>query len=294
MTAALPCPTEGGFQPFAVATPVGPHVTMQAGTVLAGRYWTTTSRSSYKAAMIRRLGRAGVLLRGDDGRVRAATGRATLLDPRDPTTALDAPGALPFAGLAVAKVAVSQLSQLAGYVEAARAVPRGWWPDRRVIVVVRLDHVIELDGDDVVSAPDSAHSQGAGSGPVLDPEPAAPSAAGIDALDRRVASVFAGDRRIHAGFLSAAGPVVLPARWDDDRRVVVSWAALEAGSVDLPGPACVVGDDSADRRPDRKLGAMLRGSASVVGLTDRTAHLALVTDRVTTWDGFDSGTRSVA
>jgi hypothetical protein len=73
----------------------------------------------------------------------------------------------------------------------------------------------------------------------------------------------------------------------------VSADAIARLGADVPGPACATFDDSADRRPDRKRGVMLRGSASLVALDEVRATVAVAVSRITAWDGFSARTTDV-
>ena len=102
-----------GFQHLAVDTADGPHVTLLAGVEMAGCYWATTSSSAAKVRMIRSNGRAAVLDAPGDPFDRAGwtliAGRATILDTKRPCDWLVDPLAASLAGIAVARIGLSNI-----------------------------------------------------------------------------------------------------------------------------------------------------------------------------------------
>jgi hypothetical protein len=280
----------GGFDGYAVWTPTGPHLTMQAGLVHRGRYWTTTTRNSVKVAAVNRSHRAGVVI-GEAGGWRVIAGRTSVLDLVHPSGIVsDAVSAL-LSGPAVARLGLAQLDQLAGYARAGRAVPAGYLPTGRVVLVTHLQAELVLSGHDVVRSSGvwrrdplplrmgGERSQPWEPGAVLDGVP--------DAVGPLVC-------RTGPAFLALAtrdGVASLPAVWDAATGTVsVGRTALGIVGPDLPGPVCITLDDSGSDRPDEKLGVMLRGRAMVVELGRGAARLAISVERVTHWLGFDTAT----
>jgi glutamate 5-kinase len=67
------------------------------------------------------------------------------------------------------------------------------------------------------------------------------------------------------GVPTGTGSLALPAEWEPGTgRLRVSRDALAAVGASLPGAVCLTMDESTSRRPDEKLGVMLRGTGSVV------------------------------
>ncbi len=276
------------FQPYAVAARTGPHVTLQAGVVHLGRYWTTTSRSSLKARVLRRRSGVGVVVR--EGAVtQVLAGPTVLLDALRPCDGRADPLAATAVGTALARLVAAQLDSVAGYVAAGRGVPAAWGPIGRVVAVTRIAHRIVLAGDEVVSA------TGAWAGPVrsLRPDPggtdAGPPPTGD--LTPELAALVGRPGPAQVGLLCAVGPVTLPGRWEPaSGTVAMSAAAVARVGARLPGPVCVTVDDSADRRPDRKRGVMVRGQGRLVDAGGSGARVAVAAGRLTAWDGFDTRT----
>ena len=285
------------FDAYAVESRWGPHVTLQAGALHLGRHYTTTSRRSVKAQAARRRARASATrLRGDELRVVAGPMRcydasrpvalaAHLLI--DPLGGVAAPGG-------VVRIAGSNLAQVLGYLEAGREVPAGWLPwDRVVLAITGLDTLVLRNGV-VVAAGGGWSSQvrravGAparrrATAPVTVPD-------GVPGPAARLAGA---DGPCWVGISTPRGPVALPASWRADAGVaVVAPGLLDAVGAPGDGPACVTIDDSSQRRPDRKLGVMLRGDATVTADGTGASLVTLDVARVTWWRGFGSGTERV-
>ena len=58
----------------------------------------------------------------------------------------------------------------------------------------------------------------------------------------------------------------------------------------MPGAVCVTLDDSGRRRPDEKVGVMLRGSGSIADLDQTSVSVEVAIRRVSYWSGFSSRT----
>lgn len=276
------------FDAYAVASRHGPHVTLQAGVVHLGRHWTTTTRRSVKAAAVRRTGRAAALVAAPDGGHRLVAGAARTLDPTRPWTALEGglAGALAagldgaLVGGAIARLGAAQLEQVLGYLEAGRAVPGAFLPWGRVVLVTDVAHDVELPAQ-----PDPVPAQPAG----------APAAAVPRDVPGAVARLAAQPAPCHVGVAGLGGTVALPAAWDPgEGSALVARAALDAVGAVLPGPACVTLDESAERRPDRKLGLLLRGRATTTDVGPGTVAIRVAPARVSWWTGFSSGTSTTA
>lgn len=290
-TVAPPLPSRDGFAGYAVRTRSGPHVTVQAGVVQAGRFVTTTSRRSLKAKAVRRHGSAAVVVEHDDDTTEVLAGATASVDLRHPEGMLLDPAGALVAGPAALRLAGDQLEQLLGYVEAAGSVPSGWLPHNRVLLVTRIDRSLRLRGFEVLDGDgDWAGDPGRAAGMLVaaDREPRS-----LPVLPGEAAALVHQEAPARVGLSTGSGPAILPARWCDDDRFHVSAAALARLGAQLPGRGCATFDDSADRRPDRKHGLMLRGDVDLVGVEGERATIALRTQRITTWDGFSASTVDV-
>ncbi len=280
------------FQAYAVESRSGPHVTMQAGLLHAGRYWTTTSRSSFKARSIDDHGVACAVIT-DDGESHIVAGRTRSLSLSRPFGLLPDLLAPLWAPSAVARLGLAQLDQVLGYLEAAR-IPPDWLPHRRVLLVTHVDRSLMLDGDALVGATGSWSRTAPRTLRLARRRTKHASVLPHQQLPRVHRSVVRLGGRAHLGVSTADGPVALPARWIGEDRLVVSAPALAAVGASFPGPAVSVFDESTSRRPDEKLGVMFRGHAALLAVDGGQATVALQTDRITTWDGFHAATTAVA
>ncbi len=300
-----------GFQHLAVDTADGPHVTLLAGVEMAGCYWATTSSSAAKVRMIRSNGRAAVLDAPGDPFDRAGwtliAGRATILDTKRPCDWLVDPLAASLAGIAVARIGLSNIEQLIGYLHDRDDVPSRWQPTSRVLVVVHGNHRLAVRAGRIVEATGAF----AGSAPL--PLPTRRRRHRLDrshlaGLSSQQMAVVRRSGRCALGLSTAAGPIVVPGMWEAnggtvrlDRRILTHLRA------DLPGECSVTLDESADARPSRKVGVMLRGSASLLddgGNADQNTEadaaehdsvvLTIKVERLTSWEGFATSTASAS
>lgn len=277
------------FQPVAVEARSGPHVTLHAGAELTDRYWTTTSRASLKARVLRTRPRLATVLRDGD-RHRLVGGPTTVLDPEQPFDALADPVGALTSGFAVARLGLGQLDQLLGYVEAAGRIPDGWRPRQRVLLATRLRDVLVLEGVEVVDAR-GVWERPAVALPNGGAEPETPD---LSAVPADAASLAATAAPAWLGLLDEHGPFVVPAAWDPAGWVAVPTAAIDRRVEALDGPVCLTLDESSSRRPDRKRGLMLRGHSAVVDVDGPVTVLALRPGRITFWHGFDADTVALA
>lgn len=292
-SASIVEPGTSRFDAYAVTTRTGPHVTMQAGVVHAGRFWTTTSRRSLKARSVAAHHVAAAVV-SDGDRHRIIAGRTTAFRPLRPWTALADPTAPLRAGWAVARLGIEQIDELVGYVQAASSVPADWLPHRRALLVTRIDRSLTIDGTTVVAAEGDWQRDLDGPRPAPTDGTRAPAPLPLDQLPASHHDVVTEASSVHLGVTTPTGPVAVPAGWAGDDTFVVPTEVLSAVTASFPGPASAVFDVSGSRRPDRKRGAMFRGVASVVDVDDRYTLVSVRADRLTTWDGFDAGTVSVA
>lgn len=91
------------------------------------------------------------------------------------------------------------------------------------------------------------------------------------------------------GWLGPDGPLALPARWDAAAaRARVGWHTVPAARTSAP--ACICLDESDGPGPAAKHGVLVRGRGSVAGGGSVRMHA----ERVSWWDGFDTGTEPVS
>lgn len=284
-----PITDDGRFQAYAVRSRTGPHVTMQAGVIHAGRFWTTSSASSLKSRSVSAHGDATAVIATENGH-RIVSGPTLALAPFRPWKAIEDPLAPILAGPAIARLGVSNAEQLLGYLEASRSIPSEWLPTRRVLLVTKIERSLTMHDGEVVDATGSWSRSvvpGAlGTSPVAGSAGSLPERS-VPATHRSLVRV---DVRAHLGVATPTGPVALPARWIGDGLFAVSAHALGAVTADLSGRGTAVFDQSTSRRPDEKLGVMFRGSLRLADLDGTDAFVRLSTERVTTWDGFDADT----
>lgn len=285
--------TAGGrFDAYSVASRFGPHVTLQAGLLHRGRHWTTTTRESVKTAVIRRTRRAAATI-GEDRRWRLIGGEAIVLDPARPSTFAAEPFATALAGGAVLRLGLGRLDQLIGYAEAGTAVPSSFLPTGRVLLVTRIRDELLIDGDLVLSAAGRWARDRPSVQPVARYAHRPTLQTALADVPEKIAGLVQQRACGWLGVDTISGAVALPADWEPATgQVRVGRGVLTAVGAALPGPVCVTLDDSVHRRPDEKLGVMLRGTGVVVDADDTSASVALEIGRVTYWCGFDTTTTS--
>lgn len=283
-----PLPAGDGFAAYAVTTRSGPHVTMQAGVVRAGRFITTTSRASLKARSVRTHRTAAAAIEHDDGTTELVSGPSVSVDLRHPEGILTDPAGAVVAGPAALRLAGDQVEQLIGYVEAADTIPSGWLPHQRVMLVTRIDRTLTLEGFDVLDGTGDWTPELPPPVELLRTTDRPPEA--LASVPAAVAHLLRDDAPARLGVATGDGPVAIPARWRGDDRFDVSAAALAHLSALLPGRGCITFDDSESRRPDEKRGLMLRGHVDLVEVDGVRATVAVRTERITAWDGFSATT----
>lgn len=262
------------FVPLVVPSPGGPHLTLTAGVEAFGRYWTTTSRSAYKARAIRRHGVAGYTVT-EGGLVVATTGTAVVVDPLRPWSALTDIGAASTAPLAVARIGLSNLRQVMGYIESLGEVLPGWTLADRVVIAVAPRREIRIR-----SAASASPVHWARLPESVGPElVAVTESADIPERVRRfVAETSTGSHECVAGLESSSGQFAIPAVWGEEGLAL---PATVFEHVRRAGGWSAMFDHSDDRRPGEKYGFFVRGAAS---------GGVLVPSLLTWWDGFRSGT----
>ncbi|MEO6124869.1 MAG: hypothetical protein ABIR32_14285 [Ilumatobacteraceae bacterium] len=294
------------FQHLAVQSGIGPHTTVIAGVEMANRSWSTTSTSAVKVGMLRRRPRAGVLNAVGVSHGCAlpewtlSVGRTTVLDPRRPLDALADPTAASIAGIAVARIGLNYLDQLAGYLDDGSAIPESWRPAARVLVVVQHDHRLRWNAERIIEWTGAFAAASA-----IERSPRgrrrtehSPDRSSLTMRQRALLDV---DGPCVVGLETTLGPAAVPGWWDPTGETVsVDLELLAHLGATLPGRCSVTFDQSDDSRPSAKVGVMLRGETIVLGDSARgdrgpsaraTALLAIRTQRVTAWDGFESASQ---
>ncbi len=297
------------FEAFAVASAWGAHVTPQAGVEMLGRYWTTTSRESVKTrSIVRRPVAAFARIdRGHDGTelITMRAGRARVLDPLDPRSAVDDPFAASTVGLVAGRIALGHVDEVAGYGAMVREIPTPWSLAGRVLLSTATEESLVADDAGIATASGSWVTERslppirrrARIAPVeLDPD--APDEA--HALATHAWTTDAADVNCSVGLTTPIGPVAVPGTWDADHGSAIVRHDVLARLAPIVGEgSCITLDRHADRRADEKVGMILRGLPTLRRLPQSHAladgHVGVVVDavRVTWWYGFASGSRMV-
>jgi hypothetical protein len=122
------------------------------------------------------------------------------------------------------------------------------------------------------------------------PQPLAPLSVRIDTIDL----LEGWSSQAVLGWMAAAGPIALPAKWDPaTERARVPAAPLRDAGGPRTAAACVCIDESEGRLgPLAKRGRLLRGPGHAT-LRGDVASVAIEPERVTRWKGFDVQTAAV-
>lgn len=252
----------------------GPHVTPHRFTAADGRIWIVVPDGALKVRALRKHPRAGVLVRGRDGRSVVLAGTAEIHSLRAPGEAVRTAFHLPSIALAGASYAARNLTQMAGYAVDLLTLTRGSMPLDRVLIAIHPDTAVVVE--------EAALRTVAGGDPSW--------SALADLLPAPVAPLLgtAGDAVL--GLMTPDGPVPLPASWDPkSAKIRVPLAALKALNAPTSGAASLTLDHSEGSRPTGFRGIVVQGDATRSGgsvrLTPRTASW---------WRGFETGTVKVA
>lgn len=237
----------------------GPAMTPVACWSDGGGLWLTTSRHAVKVAALRRDPRCAVWIEpqaGSDAGI-AIDGSARIYDLSDPVgLALHAPTI----SAALAALALTHRSALAGYVRDLPRLPSAWMPQRRVLIRVRIDRARSRMAPQHVT----------GVGPVLPTE-----------LPSGVRRALTGARHVVLALQRGDALEVQPAVWGAGFQ-------LDAGAGVVPDadtPACIAVDQHVDARPTSKVGLLLRGTLDS-GFRFRPT-------RATWWEGFSVGSSAL-
>lgn len=284
------------FAAYAITSPNGPHVTVQAGVEVLGTVVTTTSRASFKAGVIRRVPWTAVTFAGAGHGFTVLGGHTQVLDPRRPCDLARSPVESAVAAAGVLGLAAINLDQVRGYLEVGAGVPSGWRPLDRVVLVTQVAGRLEADSDGTMRA--SGIFEGAERSLGRLRARRSPTRWRPDAVlagsPPAAVTLATTSGPAWFGFGALVGNVAVPGVWDGDLGVIrIPRAALERLGVETLNDVCVTRDQSSNRRPDAKAGVMLRGRGALVAFDGADAVVAVVPKKITHWEGFSSGTREV-
>ena len=218
-------------------------------------------------------------------------GPAVVLDLAHPSTLARDLVTTGLAGGALLRLGLGSLDQLVGYAEALKSVPIEFLPVGRVVLVTRISEELTIDRDHVTAVGGGWRRPGRELTPGRRPPHPGELSAMLSGVPAEVAELTLRAGGGWLGLQTARGAMALPAMWDPaGGRASVSRSALTAVGAELPGAVCVTIDDSGRRRPDQKVGVMLRGVGSITDLDRTTASVAVAVHRVSSWSGFSSHT----
>jgi hypothetical protein len=232
----------------------GPSMTPMACWSDGGGLWMTTSRQAAKVAALRRDPRCAMWIEPDDPGDPgvAVDGTARVHDLSDPVgLALHAPTI----SAALAAMAVTHRTALAGYVRDLPQLPGRWRPHSRVLIRVRVDRARSR----------LAPQRRSGVGPRLPSQ-----------LPAGVRRAVTGARLVTLALQRGDTLTVQPAVWNAGFALDVGASAVPDG----PAPACIVIDAHDDPRPSAKVGVLLRGHVD--------PSLTFHPRRAVWWEGFSS------
>lgn len=256
-----------------------------------------SSRRSAHVRVIRRRPDVGVVLRSGL-RSLVIAGKAEVLAPWGPREALRLSVDARAAVEAVLGYAVRNSVRLAGYIADMVGIPpkAETLPFDRVLIAVTPERGFVATGATVTHLygdwpgdRDLFPVRRSGLGRSVDVHPGLP-----DGIPLWVASIIDGRQACTVGWDDGEGPLALPGTWDP-----ATWRTELAPSVvGLVAPrlrvvsASVALDRSVALRPSSYTGLVMRGSGWLEGPSDdnRTVWLAMDTERVSWWSGFDKGT----
>ncbi|HLH71561.1 MAG TPA: pyridoxamine 5'-phosphate oxidase family protein [Candidatus Dormibacteraeota bacterium] len=246
-----------------------------------GALWMTTSRHAAKVALVRRDPRAAFLVSPpeEDGHSLLLQGLLEVYDPFSLPSHLRAMAQGPGFALNLAGYALKNAAFVGGYLLDLLRVPLAWWPQNRVLLRMRPDHVRLV--------------------PALVPPPAAP--ARLPGVPSELALSVARSRVGQLCWLLAGRPVLANVAWALDGHEVLVWLP----PVPRPPRAGAPGTLVVERhrlRSTQARGVALQGrlapDASArgtlaaryeKGLPEGGTVLRLAARRVTWWRGFEVG-----
>ncbi len=246
-----------------------------------GALWMTTSRYAAKVALARRDPRAAFLVSPpeDDGHSLLLQGLLEVYDPFSLPSHLRAMAQGPGFALNLAGYALKNAAFVGGYLLDLARVPLAWWPQNRVLLRMRPDHVRLV--------------------PALTPPPAAPTR--LPGVPSDLALSVARSRVGQLCWLSSGRPVLANVAWALEGAEVLAWLPPmpRPPRAGVPG-TLVVGRHRL--RSTRVRGVALRGRLAPDesggealatrfegGLPEGGTVLRLSPRRVTWWRGFEVG-----
>ena len=301
---------QGSFCAVASSTPRGPHCTPLVFAYSGGRVWLTTSRRSVKARAWKIDPSVAGLVRFGELSV-TFTGTVRTYDALDRSTWSSAVAGATSIARAGAMFSKKNAKFFAGYALDARQVPFAWTPPGRVFVGIDLERTALLGEDGVQEGrgrwggESESHKTFRQSKSEGDP---------LRLLPREVRGQLGDGGDAAIAVVGERGPVVLPAKWRVEGGAL--YAALPAETLALAGagpdaPVALTVDRAAEWRARDMVGAMVRGTASVVvldglGSGAKTARalatsidpeagalMRIVPTRVVWWKGWTSGSLAV-
>lgn len=233
-------------------------------------------------------------------------GRARVLDPLDPSSAVADPYGASLIGVVAGRIVVEHLDDVLGYGQLGKDIPQSWSLRGRVLLSVEADQHLVADEDGIVEATGywaterelpPIRRRARTARVVLDDR-------AHDEAHRLVDDVWSLDEPLpncSIGLTTPIGPVAVPALWDAEHGSArVRRDVLARLSPIVDAGACITLDRSVDRRADDKVGLILRGLPRLRRLprshADADGYVGVVigVDRVTWWHGFTSGTSAVS
>jgi hypothetical protein len=260
-----------------------PHVTPELLATGEGRLWCLTAAVTHKVKKLVEDERVAFYASTERGDV-IGIGRASIVDPLKPGT-LSNPLEVARSAIGATRFVARNAAELTGAVVDGAAGKLGRpLPPHRVVVSIE-PIALARDSADGVEA--WGHWETAAA--PEDEESGAEDASDLTAPED-VRSLL-DDGPAALGWLSGSGhPLVLPARWNKEESTarVTSRLFTCSGAV-RESPAAVTRDKWTGYGPLGKQGVMLRGDAAVTTAGSDAAAVVTV-DRVTYWDGIETGT----
>lgn len=276
MTDAVPSALQGllhlGRQAYVALEDSGTvHLTPVLYAWADGRFWFAAAAGTRKVRLLQRSTAAGVLVEAGPRRL-ALVGRADVIDPARPLTLLATPRQWTSRAVGVGLYGLRNAVDLVGFARDTVLLRNGpLRPRRRVFIGMTPAASAAFDGERL-SGRWGQWAESAAS----DPAPTPAGGTGTTAV---------------LGWMSQAGPLALPVRWDAGRQA----AAVDPAAVDMlglrrQGPGCLVVDDYGGAGPWAKQGTAIRGSGQLAEHNDGV-WVAIEPERVTNWSGATSQTR---
>lgn len=271
-----------------ISTRRGPHVTPELFAVTGDRIVCMTAADTIKSRRLRRARTVACTIR-NGARSVSMVGKATVIDAASPATLLQDPRRTATASMDAALFTVGNLAELSGAaLDLVTGRLGGPIPQRRVVIVIEPHAAAITDGAAITYH--AGWGDPESSTPQSDPSSDGPGVPDLGSLPDELAALAAESSETVVGWTREDGaPLTLPAAWDPRRAV----ASVPADLFRLVGaathsPACVTFDSWSGYGPSGKQGLMLRG-AGAGAVHGADVDLSCTFDRVTHWDGADTG-----